>query len=174
MYGNVNWLGEGIKKEERWEVDIIMGIRKNLVDEPMEEDREAERLIIKKLRCGKERWRVVGVYVNGDMEKKLRDLRGWIEEKQYKVRILIVGDFNAKTKKEEGSVAVQNGEREETRRESKDKKINREEKKLIKFIGKRGWTIINGGMKRDEKGEWTYTKGRGESVINYYQLEKYG
>lgn len=69
------------------------------------------------------------------------------------MRILIGRDFNARTGRKEGSVAVWNGEREETRRESKNKKINREGRKLLEFIAERGWTIINGGMKGDEKVE---------------------
>lgn len=59
------------------------------------------------------------------MEKKLEKLRGWMEEKEYEVRMLIGGDFNARTEREGRSVAVWDGEEEKTRRESKDKKINK-------------------------------------------------
>lgn len=90
------------------------------------------------------------------------DLRGWIEEKEYEVRMLIGSDFNARKR---GGVG--NGKGEEMRRESKDKKINKERRKLIEFIEERGCTILNAGIKEDEKGEWTYMGERGKSVIDY-------
>lgn len=30
-----------------------------------------------------------------------------------------------------------------------------------------GWFILNGDMRQDEEGEWIYTGGRGDSVIDY-------
>lgn len=32
--------------------------------------------------------------------------------------------------------------------------------------------ILNGGVNGDEEGNWTYTEGRGESVINYVLVEE--
>lgn len=34
-------------------------------------------------------------------------------------------------------------------------------------MGELGWSILNGNVKGDEEGEWTYTGGKGETVINY-------
>jgi len=56
------------------------------------------------------------------------------------------------------------GERE---RNSKDGKVNREGKKLCGFLRELRWSIMNGNTKRDEEGEWTYTGGRGGTVIDY-------
>lgn len=39
------------------------------------------------------------------------------------------------------------------RRKSKDKKINKEERILIKAIKEVGWHIMNGNIKGDEEGE---------------------
>lgn len=44
------------------------------------------------------------------------------------------------------------GGSEETRRESKDRKINKEERRMVDFIGERGWIILNGGARGDEEG----------------------
>jgi len=42
--------------------------------------------------------------------------------------------------------------------------VNKDEKRLIEYIKERG-SIVNGSIKSDEKGNWTYTGGRGKSVI---------
>lgn len=60
------------------------------------------------------------------------------------------------------------------KRRSKDKKVNEEGRKLCRFLEEYGWSIVNGNIKGDEEGEWTFTGGRGESVIDYVmrKLEK--
>lgn len=50
-------------------------------------------------------------------------------------------------------------------RRSKDKKINRERRKLV--VEKTRWSIFNGNIKRDEEGEYTYTGSRESTVIEY-------
>lgn len=45
--------------------------------------------------------------------------------------------------------------------------MNKEGRRLVKWLGERGWSILNDGVKGDEEGNWTYTRGRGESEINY-------
>ena len=52
-------------------------------------------------------------------------------------------------------------------RKSKDKVVNGEGKRLCRFVEERGWIILNGNVEGDEEGEWTYTGGRGSSVIDY-------
>ncbi|EZA59735.1 hypothetical protein X777_16309 [Ooceraea biroi] len=52
--------------------------------------------------------------------------------------------------------------------------MNKEGKELVEFISERGWMIVNGGIEGDEKGEWTYTGGRGESVIDYILVNEEG
>lgn len=45
--------------------------------------------------------------------------------------------------------------------------INKDGRRLIQVIEERGWQIFNENIKGDEKGECTYTGGRGETVIDY-------
>ena len=50
---------------------------------------------------------------------------------------------------------------------SKDREVNGEGRRLCSFLGERGWGIMNGNVEGVEGGEWTYTGGRGNSVIDY-------
>ena len=63
------------------------------------------------------------------------------------------------------------GDEEEERgmdsRRSKDREVNGEGRRLCKYLRERGWGIINGNVEGDDEGEWTYTGGRGNSVIDY-------
>lgn len=54
----------------------------------------------------------------------------------------------------------------ERKRKSRDKKRSGEGRKLLQAIEERGWLIVNGCIKGDEKGEYTYTGRRGETVID--------
>lgn len=104
-------------------------------------------------------WRVIGVYINGDMERKIEEMKKWMEErmeeKEENKWTIIRGDFNARTGRLGGVIR---GEEEEEKR-SKDKKINEEGKKLIGDLEEVGWGIFNGGIRGNEKGEFTYTRG---------------
>lgn len=53
------------------------------------------------------------------------------------------------------------------KRKSKDTKINRGRKLLIEFIEEWGLSIFNGRVKGDEEGEYTFTGGKGNTVIDY-------
>jgi len=55
----------------------------------------------------------------------------------------------------------------ERSRKSKDGKVNREGSLLINFVEERGWGILNGSIEGDEGGEYIFTGGRGNSVIDY-------
>lgn len=76
------------------------------------------------------------------------------------------GDFNDARTGEEGGMW---GEEKEERvgRRSRDKKKNKEGRRLVEFIGEKRWFILNGRAKGDEEGNWTYSGTRGESVIAY-------
>jgi len=83
---------------------MILGIKKDLIGQKEEEGREVEGLIARRINYGKGDLRVVGVYVNKDMERKLEGLKEWMEEKERGVRTLIGGDFNARSGDEGGKI----------------------------------------------------------------------
>jgi len=164
-----NWKVQGAKrrnKKGRAMGGMILGIKKDLVGQKEEEGREVEGLITGRINYGRGNLRVVGVYVNKDMERKLEELKEWMEEKEKGVRTLIGEDFNARAGDERGRIEGEDWEGSKYRR-SKDKKINGDRKRLIDCVRERGWWILNGGIRGDEEGNWTYTGSRGESVIDY-------
>lgn len=38
---------------------------------------------------------------------------------------------------------------------------------MCEVLEETGWSILNGNVEGDEEGEWTYTRGGGESAIHY-------
>ncbi|XP_039311970.1 uncharacterized protein LOC120359229 [Solenopsis invicta] len=143
---------------------MVLEIRKGIEVRKVEAGKEGMVEVI--VETNKEKWRLVGVYINGDMEKKLECMKEWTEEGDG-VRTLIGGDFNARTGEDGGGVDEQNWEEEGGRRRSKDKKMNKEGRVLVGRIEEVGWAIFNGNIEGDRQGEWTFTEGRGESVIDY-------
>lgn len=45
---------------------------------------------------------------------------------------------------------------------------------LIRKVEETGWFIVSRDAEDDEVGEWTYTGGRGESIIDYLLADKKG
>lgn len=75
-----------------------------------------------------EKWRVVGLYITGDMKNKI--LKEWAKEKEEGINTLIGGDFNAKTGNLAGGLDLEEEEcdkrGENRKRKSKDEKVNKE------------------------------------------------
>lgn len=143
---------------------MLMGVRKDIVVEgngieKAEGEREEEGIIMKKARIGGVVWRMVGVYVNGDMERKLHELKKWMEGGRQE-RVSIEGDFNTRTGEQRGRVG--NEEEEETGRKLKAKKGW----KLLQAIEEVEMEIMNGSVCGDE-GEFTYIGDKVETVIDY-------
>jgi len=73
-----------------------MGIKRELVEEEIRIERGGEGIMIGNVKVGKEQWRIIGVYVGGDIQEILRELEKWGEEKDEGRKILMRGDFNAR------------------------------------------------------------------------------
>ncbi|KMQ88014.1 hypothetical protein RF55_12574 [Lasius niger] len=144
---------------------ILLGVKKNLTMVRVEEEEEEGRIVCK-IKREEEMWRIVGIYVNGDMGKKLKGIMEWMEEGGEEIKTIIGGDFNARTG-EEGGWRGEESEEEVKGRRSKDKKMNKDGKMLVECLEERGWSILNGSAAGDEEGEFTYTGGRGDTVIDY-------
>lgn len=140
---------------------IIRGIRRELIWGGEKEGNKEEELITVKIKHGKGWVRMVRVYVNGDLKRKLERMREWMEEKKKKgERTIFEGNFNARTGEEVGRTEGEEEEEKKGRR-SRDKKINKEGRMLVNYIRERGRFILNGGIKEDEEGMW-HIRGKGE------------
>lgn len=123
-------------------------------------------MMMMRMEIGREVWRVIGIYVNGDWRQKIERMRKWMEVGG-KERVIVGGDFNARTGELEGRGRWGEGDGEEESIKSKDKGINRKRKKLVEDLEKLGLMIFNEETEGDKNGEYTYTKGRGNTVIVY-------
>ncbi|XP_067208444.1 golgin subfamily A member 6-like protein 25 [Linepithema humile] len=152
---------------------MIMEIKKEMMEKGKKIETEREGLIIGRIRKRKQKWRVVGVYVNGNMEEMLQSMEQWVGEKEMEINTIIGGDFNARTGVEGGVIEIgEEGEDriergEGKRRKSKDGKINRDERVMVEFLEESGWGILNGCTEGEEEEEFTFTGGKGNTVIDY-------
>ncbi|KAL6257782.1 hypothetical protein P5V15_011367 [Pogonomyrmex californicus] len=106
---------------------MVMGMREGIEIVKEEEDEE-EGLMSRVNRLGREEWRIVGVYVNEDLEKKWEKLRAWAEGSSERIRTIVGGDFNMKTGRMGGWWEGRDGREEGEGKRSKDDKVNREDK----------------------------------------------
>lgn len=113
----------------------------------------------------------MGVYVRRwELERILSGLERCTEEKVDGIKTIVGGDFNARTGCEGGGLVWEEGwgrDEEEVGRRFKNRKMDWEGKRLVKFIEEKGWEIFNGNVVRDEEGEYTFTGGRGNTVMDY-------
>jgi len=58
--------------------------------------------MVGRIKYGKGGLRIVGVYLNRDMKKKLEELKEWMKKWEEGVKTIIGGDFNARTRREKG------------------------------------------------------------------------
>lgn len=99
-----------------------MGVRVGIKVQE-EEEKGMEGTIV---RLREERWRIMGVYVRENLDRKLGWLREKVEKEEEGTRVLIRGDFNARTGEEGGIIKKGEWEKDWRGRRSKDKKVNAE------------------------------------------------
>ncbi|KMQ84236.1 hypothetical protein RF55_18131, partial [Lasius niger] len=111
---------------------MIMGKRRKREIEVEEIEMVENGMMTGTLKSGEEEWRIVGIYVNENLERKIEGLKKWMEEsKEEGRRVVIGGDFNARTGEMGGRVNMGEEEKIIKSRNSKDKKINREGRRLV-------------------------------------------
>jgi len=152
-------------KRGRAKGGIIMGVREELVEGKISFEEGAEGAMMSEISVGKERWRIVGVYVNEGIEKMRRKIERWTDKGVESRKLIIGGDFNARVGREGGGFEGEDGESRE--RKAKDETINAEGRRLLDWVEEEGWCIFNGRTKGDEEGEYTFTGGRGNTTIDY-------
>jgi len=97
-------VGSGKKESKRGRAKggVLMGIRRELWGEGSKIEIGGEGVLVGDMSVGEERWRVIGVYVGGGIERTLQEVERWVEDKGEEKRVLMGGDFNARTGVEVG------------------------------------------------------------------------
>lgn len=102
-------------------------------------ENEGEKMVEIKGRLWEDWWKIVGVYVNNDLEKKLNKLKKWTKKRVQNTKVLIGGNFIARMRGKESRVKGLNEEEEiEEKQKTKDSKVNREVRTLCKFLADQG------------------------------------
>ena len=106
-------------------------------------------------------WRLV--YMRGDREHPWTKLKEEAEKKPGR-KVFLVGDFNCRIgkygerKTEEDEKAV---------RKSMDEVCNEDGKGMIRWMDETGMHVLNGNIKEDEEGRFTYVGPQGNTIIDY-------
>lgn len=104
------------------------------------------------VKLGEEVWKVIGVYIrNEEFEKLMQEIGGIMGEREGGVRVIMVGDFNAKTRRQGGGVWEEEEWREKGERKSKDLVINREGL-LVEVLEMGGGRFLMGILKETKRG----------------------
>ena len=125
--------------------------------ERIEETKETDGLVDRKVKIGKEKWNIYTAYSNKELGR-LATKPGEKLGQAKKGVVIIGGDINARIGRE-GMLYNGNREEKQGRKNSKDKIKNGEGVKMLQMVTEQGWHILNG--------EYTYVEKRGESVIDY-------
>lgn len=78
-------------KKSKAKGEILIRIRKNIEVKSEKRKRKKEGIILKKVKNNRR------LYVSERVEKKLDELKEWMERKKEKIRTILGEDFNART-----------------------------------------------------------------------------
>lgn len=132
---------------------MVLGMRKGLKETGVERMAEREGIIVGMVKLGGTMWKVIGVYVrNEEFKKLMQEIGGIIEEREGGVRIIMGGDFNARTRRQGGGVWEEEEWREKRERKSKDLVINREGRRLVEVLVMGGGKFLMGILKDTKRG----------------------
>lgn len=136
---------------------MLTGIKKSLIVKNIK--KEKRDMINIEIEIEKENWRIISVYKRMRKKEYLKNLEEEIEREGWR-KMIIEGDFNARTA-DQGRITWNKDkeEKEEKKRHSKDKTLNRQGKNLIEKIEELGLGIMNGNKWGDKKGD-VYRKKR--------------
>lgn len=88
------WGAQWASKEgrrERAREGMVVGVRKELMRKESKINVEKEGIVVGEIGQGKDKWRIIGVYVNKGIETMARNVEGWIKRKEKERKILIGG-----------------------------------------------------------------------------------
>lgn len=146
---------------------ILVGVREDVKEFVKVEDNDLFFDI--SIRTSKDFTHLVPVYLNcGSWISDFEDLCEFVNRK-YSDKLILIGDFNARTGNEQyldddSSPSILNLQE---KRESQDKTINSNGKKIIDFFNDMSLAILNGRVEGDRCGKITFDGCMGKSVIDY-------
>jgi hypothetical protein len=115
----------------------------------------------RKVHIGNKWWKIMIIY---SKEIKTRSGVEDVMKENREDRIILEGDFKGRI----GERRARNWEEERGYGKIKSKdKVENAEKRLMEWIEKNGWEVLNENKQADEEGEWTYIGSRGETVTDY-------
>lgn len=150
-----------LPKEYRWEMQgankdkkkgrsaggMLTGIKNTLTIKNIEKGKRDMMSI--EIEIEEKNWRFISVYNRIGKKEYLKNLEEEIERGGWR-KTIIGGDFNARIAEQGGIIWNKDKEKkEEERRHSKDKLINRQGKDLMEEIEALGLGIMNGNMRGD-------------------------
>lgn len=75
------WEGQWARRNRKGRAGrMIIAIRRGIKIERKNEGHDKEALMVRKVWVRRNCWRIIEVYINNDIEKKLEDLKEWRQE----------------------------------------------------------------------------------------------
>lgn len=93
--------------------EILMEIKRKIIEKGKGINTEMEGVMERRDKIGKEK-RIVEVYVDKEIEKTLKNIVHWVEDKEVGVKTIIGGDFNARMGRKRSEIQeIEKEDREE-------------------------------------------------------------